>query len=117
MVGELVVRFLVGGALVSVFALLGDLFEPKSFGGLFGAAPSVAIATLALTIHAHGAAYAAVEARSMVIGALALCAYSSWVSWSLHRRKGRVGPAVFLAFVPWFAVVALGWTLGLGAAR
>jgi len=49
MVGELLVRFLVGGALVSVFALLGDLFEPKSFSGLFGAAPSVAIATLALT--------------------------------------------------------------------
>jgi len=32
---------------VSAFAVIGDLFKPKSFGGLFGAAPSVALATLA----------------------------------------------------------------------
>src|SRR4051812_43737460 len=113
MLGELLVRFLVGGAMVSLFALLGDLFEPKSFSGLFGAAPSVAIATLTLTIHAHGAAYASIEARSMAIGALALFAYAASVSWSLQRRKSRVGPAVFYAFISWLAVVGLGWmTLG-----
>ncbi len=41
-------RFLVGGAIVSVFACLGDVLKPKSFAGLFGAAPSVALATLGL---------------------------------------------------------------------
>ena len=43
---EYVVRFLIGGLAVSSFAILGDLLRPKSFAGLFGAAPSVALATL-----------------------------------------------------------------------
>ena len=32
---ELVLRFLIGGTLVSVFAFVGDLLRPKSFAGLF----------------------------------------------------------------------------------
>lgn len=43
---EYVIRFLVGGAVVSAFAMLGDLLRPQSFAGLFGAAPSVALARL-----------------------------------------------------------------------
>jgi hypothetical protein len=46
---QILVRFLVGAAVVSVFAIVGDLLKPKSFAGLFGAAPSVALATLGLT--------------------------------------------------------------------
>jgi hypothetical protein len=45
-VSQIFIRFLVGGAVVSVFAVIGDLLKPKSFAGLFGAAPSVALATL-----------------------------------------------------------------------
>src|ERR1043165_8801081 len=117
MAGELLIRFLVGGALVSLFALLGDLFQPKSFSGLFGAAPSVALATLALAIQGHGAAYAAVEARSMAVGAVALFAYAATVTWSLQRRRARVGRTVFAAFLPWLAVVALGWAIMRAVAR
>jgi hypothetical protein len=40
---ELAFRFIVGGLVVSLFAVLGDVFKPKSFAGLFGAAPSVAM--------------------------------------------------------------------------
>jgi hypothetical protein len=36
---QILIRFLVGGAVVSVFALIGDVLKPKSFAGLFGAAP------------------------------------------------------------------------------
>ena len=32
---DLDLRFLIGGAFVSVFAVLGDIFRPKSFAGLF----------------------------------------------------------------------------------
>jgi hypothetical protein len=41
---ELFIRFVVGGTVVSFFAVLGDLLKPKSFAGLLGAAPSVALA-------------------------------------------------------------------------
>ena len=40
---EEIIRFLVGGALVSAFAILGDVLKPKSLAGIFGAAPSVAL--------------------------------------------------------------------------
>ena len=38
---ELIFRFIVGGLVVSLFAVIGDVLKPKSFAGLFGAAPSV----------------------------------------------------------------------------
>jgi hypothetical protein len=43
-------RFLAGGIAVSAFAALADALRPKSFSGLFGAAPSIALATLVLTL-------------------------------------------------------------------
>ena len=49
---DLVVRFLIGGAVVSV---LSDPFKPKTFAGLFGAAPSVAHASLGLSVLHEGA--------------------------------------------------------------
>ena len=45
---EFVYRFILGGLIVSLFALIGDVLRPRSFAGLFGAAPLVALATLAL---------------------------------------------------------------------
>ena len=64
----ILIRFLIGGIAVSLFAVLGDLFKPKSFAGLFGAAPSVALATLGLTVASDGKLYAATEANSMIEG-------------------------------------------------
>ena len=48
-------RFLAGGIAVSAFAALGDALRPKSFAGLFGAAPSIALATLLITLSHKGA--------------------------------------------------------------
>lgn len=50
-------RFLAGGIAVSAFATLGDALRPKSFAGLFGAAPSIALATLFLTLSQKGAPF------------------------------------------------------------
>src|SRR5258706_1470935 len=77
MLTTLLVRFLLGGAVVSVFAVVAEMFEPKTFAGVFGAAPAVALASLALAFHQHGAAYVAIEGRSLLIGSVALLAYSS----------------------------------------
>ena len=71
----LFIRFLIGGVVVSLFAALGDVLRPKSFAGLFGAAPSIALATIGLTIHQDGKAYAALECRSMMLGAVGFFAY------------------------------------------
>jgi len=68
---DIVIRFVIGGVVVSAFAVLGELFKPKSFAGIFGAAPSVALATLSLTVAKDGRGYAAIEARSMILGAVA----------------------------------------------
>lgn len=76
MLEDILIRVVVGGLAVSFFAVLGDMLKPKSFAGLFGAAPSIALATLALTISKEGKAYAAIEARSMILGAIAFFVYA-----------------------------------------
>lgn len=84
---EWLIRFLVGGVVVSAFATLGDIFKPKSFAGLFGAAPSIALATLSLTLAEKGLPYVRIEARSMMLGALAFSIYASLVARLLLRTK------------------------------
>lgn len=103
----MLIRFCVGGLIVSAFAVLGDIFRPKSFAGLFGAAPSVALATLTLTVAKNGAGYAAIEAKSMMIGAVALCCYCQVVSWVMMRFKWPSLVVTVASVFIWFAV-ALG---------
>jgi hypothetical protein len=43
-------RPLAGGLAVVAFSLLGQAGHPRRFAGLFSAAPSVAIASLAMTV-------------------------------------------------------------------
>jgi hypothetical protein len=87
MLKQMLLRFLVGGAVVTAFSALGDTLKPKSFAGLFGAAPSVALATLGLTIATEGTAYAAIEARSMIAGAVGMFAYTLLVSRVIVKYK------------------------------
>jgi uncharacterized membrane protein (GlpM family) len=84
---EYVIRFLVGGAVVSFFAVLAEMLRPKSFAGLFSAAPSIALATIGITIARHGATYAATESRSMLLGAIGFFVYASACSWVLMHKK------------------------------
>jgi hypothetical protein len=103
---ETLLRFVIGGAVVSAFTILGDLFKPKSFAGLFGAA----------TLSCAG--YAGTEggerrqvvggdgARSMIAGAIAFLIYAS-LSW-LMRYKGKA-----LAIATSSNLVWLGTAFGL----
>lgn len=95
---EYVVRFIVGGIVVSAFAMLGDVLRPKSFAGLFGAAPSVALATLGIAIYQHGAGYTALQSQTMMAGAVALAVYSVVVCHLLMRARLRALPATMLSF-------------------
>lgn len=103
---EIVFRFLVGGLVVSLFAVLADVLRPKSFAGLFGAAPSIALATLGLTVHQHGNQYAAIEARSMTVGAIAFFVYAATSAWLLRSFRPST-LIVTVGLLPlWLAVSA-----------
>ena len=104
---EYIVRFLIGGVVVSAFAMLGDILRPKSFAGLFGAAPSVALATLGIAVYRHGAGYAAQQTWAMTAGALALAVYSVVVCQLLIRARLRAAPAKLLSLAVWL-IVAFG---------
>ena len=110
---ELVFRFVVGGLVISLFAVIGDVLKPKSFAGLFGAAPSVAMATLGLTIMADGKTYAALEARSMIAGACAFFVYACYCMRAMTKRNIRAKPATIVGLVVWLACALGGWLVVL----
>jgi len=110
MLGELGLRFLLGGAIVSLFAGVAEGFQPKRFAGIFGAAPSVALATLALAFLKHGGSYVATEGRSLAIGAFALFAYSSACVEMTSRSRVPVWLGAAIAWAVWLTVAfGLGW--------
>jgi glucose dehydrogenase len=100
---EYLIRFLAGGLVVSAFAVLGDVLRPKSFAGLFGAAPSVALATLGLALWKEGGDYVSLEGRSMILGALALALYSVVVCRLLVRARWSALSATTAAILLWLA--------------
>ena len=113
MLNEILIRFLVGGVVVSAFAVVGDLLRPKSFAGLFGAAPSVALATLALTISNQGAQYAAIESRSMIVGAIAFFVYAACVCGLLLHLKLPALLATLPSIVIWLGAAIAAWYISL----
>jgi uncharacterized membrane protein (GlpM family) len=104
---EWLLRFLIGGGLVAVFSLLGDVLRPKGFAGLFAAAPSVALASLVLTGTYESAAVASASAHSMIAGAIALFIYSGLCVYLMAIRRISSAVAATASISLWL-VVALG---------
>lgn len=113
-VKEIILRVIAGGVFVSAFSLLGDLLKPKSFAGLFGAAPSIALATVTLTVMERGKTYASVEARSMILGAIAFCVYAYLVSRLLIRHRWPALATTAALIVVWFGCAFALWYAVLG---
>ena len=111
---ELVIRFFIGGAVVSAFAVISDLLKPKTFAGLFGAAPSVALASLVLCALTEPRVNAVIEARSMMLGAIALFVYALAVSYLLLRFKVAAMPATLSALLLWTGAAVGLWFAVLG---
>jgi hypothetical protein len=114
-VGEAVLRFLLGGAVVSLFAVAATIFKPPTFAGIFGSAPSVEIATLTLAFARQGPDYAATEAQSMIIGAAGLVAYSAACVWGVERPHIPVWAGTALCWATWMATTLVLWTVIRGA--
>jgi hypothetical protein len=99
------IRVLAGGVLVVAFSMLSDALKPKMFAGLFGAAPSVATASLLVTGLAVGAAKDQKYAMGMIVGAIGLMFYSVAAAILVKHLGSVVGS--ILAWAAW-AVPAFG---------
>lgn len=94
-----------GGVLVLVFSALSETLKPKRFAGILGAAPSVAIAGLAVGAISKGPADQSHAAQTMIAGAVALAVYAAVATVTLRRFGPLKGAAI--AGVAWI-VVAVG---------
>jgi uncharacterized membrane protein (GlpM family) len=111
--GELIVRFLLGGLVVSLFAAVSDALRPRTYAGLFGAAPSVALASLFLTYRSQGAEYVALEGRSMIAGAAALFVYTAASSRMIRRASVSPWVSTTGLWSVWLIVALALWFLWL----
>jgi hypothetical protein len=111
MLTQILFRFIVGGLVVSLFAAFGDAVKPKSFAGLFAAAPSVAIATLTLTMMTEGKLFAAAEARSMIFGGAALFLYANTAIRLIMKYKLNAAQAATSALAVWMTCAIGAWYL------
>jgi hypothetical protein len=105
----LAAKALAGGTMVCAFAAVGEFLRPRGLSGIFGAAPSVALASLAITTLATGAGSAAGQATAMVTGAAALTVFCL-VGIESVKRFGAVRGAI-AAVVSWFAVAIGLWAV------
>jgi hypothetical protein len=108
----LAVRVVAGGALVVAFAMVGDMLKPRTFAGLFGAAPSVATASLLVSGLAMGASKDAKYASGMIAGAVGLVVYSAAAALAVKHLGSVAGSVV--AWVAWVLPAALVYWLFLG---
>lgn len=83
------------------FAALSDVLKPKAFAGLFSAAPSVALASLALTTLLMSQAKASQAAVTMIAGAVGMVAFCS-VAALLEKRAGSIVSSG-VAWLSWLA--------------
>jgi uncharacterized membrane protein (GlpM family) len=111
MAKELFYRFIVGGVVVAFFSMVGTVWKPRTFAGLFGAAPSVAITTLGLAFAMHPRAHVVTLARSMLIATPALLAYCRICVEVARRPHVSVRLGTVLAWGAWALAVLVCWAL------
>lgn len=107
----LALKALAGGTLVAAFAVLGERIRPQGLAGLLAAAPSVALASLAVTALTEGTHDAIAAATGMLVGAAAL-GVASLVAVDTVRRFGALRGSI-LSLTAWAltAAVLFGVTL------
>lgn len=98
----LAARAVIGGLAVVGFSLVGEAGHPKRFAGLFSAAPSVAIASLAITVLEKGGRGTVPYARGMLIGSAGMLAYCVASLFLVERMHALLGSVV--AWLAWFVV-------------
>lgn len=113
-VGILALRGLAGGSLVVLFALISEIAKPKAFAGLFAFAPSVAVASLTITVIADGVTKARQASIGMVVGGVGMAACCVIAVGAIPRLRAFWGSLTAMAA---WAAAALGlyWAVFIGA--
>lgn len=93
-------RFVAGGLLVCLFALIAQVLQPKQFAGLFSAAPSVLVAGIAITLLTKGASTATETAEGAIAGAVGMVGYCFLAAPTIKRYKALGGSLLSLS--AWF---------------
>ena len=103
-----------GGLFVALFAVIGEMLQPKRFAGIFGASPAVSLANLLVIALVEGDGTARKASDGMIAGAIALAMASGAAIPAVRRWGAVLGSAVLWAV--WIAVgVAVGFPLAGGA--
>ena len=99
---NIAIKTVIGGLAVVGFSLVAESAKPKRFAGLFAAAPSVALVSLAITAFQKGGQGTAAYARGMLIGSAGMVAYglvSLFLVERLHALAGSI-----ISWLAWFIV-------------
>jgi hypothetical protein len=107
----LALKGLIGGTVVVVFAVIGEVLRPRGVAGVTSGAPSVAIASLGVTAVATGVAAAADQALGMIAGS---CALVVWCLCGLDtvKRFGALKGSVMATLV-WGVVGIALWDVAI----
>lgn len=106
---ELVLRFALGGVAVSLFAAMAELFQPKTFSGIFAAAPAVALVSLALLFAQRSLAVVREHTLGMAWGGVSFLAYASACVFTTASTRVPVWLGALIAWAVWIAIAAIGW--------
>jgi len=110
-VNDLILRFTLGGAAVSLFSALAELFKPKTFSGILGAAPAVALISLALTFAQRGDSVVRDHALGMICGGGGFLAYAFSCVFITANSRLPVWLGAAVCWAVWFLVAAAAWVL------
>lgn len=105
----LLVKALVGGAGVVAFTALARITRPQRLAGVFCAAPSVAVGSLAVVVLTASAHEGRIAAQGMVAGSLALfgaCLVGAMVARSANGSALSISVATCAAWLALAAAIA-----------
>jgi hypothetical protein len=100
----LAAKTLAGALFVTLFAVIAETISPKQLSGVFGAAPSVALASLVVTLLTAGTTTAEAATFGMISGAIAMIGY-----WAVTARTVDDRGALVASVASWavWLVIAL----------
>ena len=98
----LAIKAVAGGIGVVAFALVAEVVEPKKLAGLFAAAPSVALASMVVTVLDTGPQRTVPAALGMAAGSVGMLAFCLLGVPAIGRLGATLGSVAALA--GWLAV-------------